>query len=232
VPRRIIRIDGVELVEHFDAERRSDHSTRFVAQHLRVAPGSAAAEVGCGTGVLAMVAARRGARRVWATDVDAQCVALLRAAALENRLPQVRAEAGSLLAPVPRSERLDLVVAVLPQKPALVRFSQRYAGGADGAELLVALVDAAAARLRRGARLVLYHHSLAAPSRVEAALGRAFVWRTVAERIRCLSREHYASLAPGMLDHLLALAGRGTIQVEERGAFLLWTCRVLEAVRR
>jgi precorrin-6B methylase 2 len=232
VARRTVRLADGALVEHFDAGRRSDHSTRFVARHLRVERGSVVAEIGCGTGVLAMCAARRGAVRVWATDVDPECVALMRAGAAENRLLQVRTAVGSLLDPVPAGERLDLVVAVLPQKPTLVQFSQRFAGGPDGADLVIAGIDAAAARLHAGARLVLFHHTLAAPARVEESLGRAFDWRVLGERLRCVSREHFAGLAPGMLEHALDLAAHGTIRAWTRGAFLVWSARVIEAVRR
>jgi methylase of polypeptide subunit release factors len=203
-----------------------------VARHLRVARGDVVAEVGCGTGLLAAFAAAHGASRVWASDVDPACVELARRTAAANALPQVQARCGALLDPIPRSERIDLVVAVLPQKPATVEFSTRYAGGTDGADLIVALAREAAERLQPAGRLVLYHHSVAAPGRVGGALDAAYDWRVVASRARWISRRLYANLAPGMLGHALALCEAGVIRIRECGPWLVWESRVIEAVRR
>ena len=133
---RTVRIQGHDLVEGFDAAHRSDHATRFVGAHLRVAPGARAAEIGCGTGVLSLLMARLGAREVWATDVDPAAVALAAEGARRNGFSQVRTVVGNLLDEVPAEPPLDVVAAVMPQKPSPVRFSVAYSGGEDGADLL------------------------------------------------------------------------------------------------
>lgn len=131
-----MRLQGHELVEAFDGAHRSDHSTRLVGSSLRVAAGARAAEIGCGTGVLSSLLARLGAREVWATDVDPVAAALAAEGARRNGLPQVRPVVGSLLDPLPADVRLDVVAAVMPQKPSPVPFALAYAGGPDGADLL------------------------------------------------------------------------------------------------
>ena len=179
-----------------------------------------------------MTAAALGAARVWAVDVDAAAVALCSASARANGLPAVRAVTGVLLDPLPADSPLDLVVAVMPQKPSNSAFSARYAGGADGADLVCAAIDAAAARLSSGGRLLVYHHSVAHPARVEAALARSFEWSTAASRLRCFGAQRYERQAPGMLAHLSALAEAGTVDVRIGAAHLVWRSRVIAAVRR
>jgi 16S rRNA G1207 methylase RsmC len=228
---RQILIGGHRVVEVFDDTHGSDQATRYVARHLQVTPGACFCEVGCGTGVLALLAARSGAGRVVATDVDSQALALLQAAARRNDVPALETREGSLLEPVPVGERLDAVAAVLPQKPARAEFDVRYSGGGDGADLLVALIGQAAERLAGGGMLWLYHHSLAAPARVEAALSRSFVWACAAERLRCCASESYDALAPGMLRWLTNLVEAGTAQAWRRGPYLVWRGRVLRARR-
>jgi methylase of polypeptide subunit release factors len=229
---RTVVLQGVPVVECSDATHAADHATRFLARHVRIVPGTTVVEAGCGTGVLAMLAARLGARAVHATDVDSRALELLQAALARNGITNVTPRAGSLLEPVPAGTRLDAVVAVLPQKPAPSAFDVRYAGGADGTDLLRALIEQAAARLRPGGALWLFHHTLAAPARIEAALGRAFAWRAVAERWRCVAAAAYDALAPGMLARVRELARAGTVCAWERGPWLVWRSRVLEARRR
>jgi methylase of polypeptide subunit release factors len=233
MPERQILIGGHRVVEVFDDTHGSDQATRYVARYLQVAPGAYFCEVGCGTGALALLAARSGAGRVVATDVDSHALALLQAAARRNGVPalETREGSGSLLEPVLVGERLDVVAAVLPQKPARAEFDVRYSGGPDGADLLVALIGQAAERLAGGGMLWLYHHSLAAPARVEVALSRSFAWACVAERLRYCASDSYDALAPGMLRWLTNLVEAGTAQAWRRGPYLVWRGRVLRARR-
>lgn len=229
---RQLRFPCGTVTEYHDAAHASDQATRFLARHLRVAPGSVVVEAGCGTGVLALLAARGGAGAVHATDVDPGALDLLRAAAAAQGLDRIVPHLGSLLEPLPAGVQADLVVALLPQKPSPGAFDVRYAGGADGADLLCALIEQAAGRLRPGGRLLLYHHSLAAPARVERALGHVFLWRTLAERFRLCRRDRYAALAPGILATLQRLVAEGVAQAWEQGPHLVWRARVIEACRR
>ncbi|MCG3133951.1 MAG: Ribosomal protein L11 methyltransferase [Planctomycetes bacterium] len=227
---RTVRVAGVEIREAWAPGCRSDHSTRFLIRHAEIRSGERVAEIGCGSGVVAAAAARLGAAVVWASDVDPRALELAAATAAASGA-DVRVVSGSMLDAVPSGEPIDHVLCVMPQKPSPERFSVRYAGGRDGAELLASAIRAAAGRLRPGGRITLYHHSIAAPAAVEAELSAAFGWRVAAERLRCFSESAYASLAPGMLEHLMVLRTRGAARVERRGAHLVWTSRVLVGVR-
>ena len=122
---RSVRTPAGDLVECRDESHSSDHATRFLLAHLPARVRGVACEVGCGTGVIAQALARLGASRVWATDVDEQALELVRRSAAANAIDTVVACRGPLLEPIPADERLDLVVAVLPQKPAPTRFDLR-----------------------------------------------------------------------------------------------------------
>jgi SAM-dependent methyltransferase len=90
---------------------------RAIARALaaRVRPGCDVLDLGSGSGVWAVAAARLGARRVVAVEREAVLVPVIEALARENgvgdRVHVVRADARSLL--LPAAERFDLVVAEL-----------------------------------------------------------------------------------------------------------------------
>lgn len=105
-------------------------------------PGDAVLDVGTGSGILALAAARLGARRVLALDVDPQCVDVARRNACDNGVDAVVAVTlGSVGASwpfrEPASGRFELVVANIIAK-ALI-------------ELAAPLADA----VRPGGRLIL-----------------------------------------------------------------------------
>jgi len=82
---------------------------RALVRYLRT-PRATVVDVGTGSGILAIAAARLGARRVWARDIDPVAVAVARGNVRANGVASaVRVVRGSGIGPVPA--RCDLVVA-------------------------------------------------------------------------------------------------------------------------
>jgi release factor glutamine methyltransferase len=117
-----------------------------------------------GSGAIAVVAARRGARRVTAVDASRRAVVTARLNGLLNGA-RIRARRGDLFAPL-AGERYDLVVANPPYVPAasdaLPRRGRERAwdAGRDGRALIDRICAEAPARLRRGGTLLLVHSSV------------------------------------------------------------------------
>ncbi|MGH2625705.1 MAG: 50S ribosomal protein L11 methyltransferase, partial [Anaerolineales bacterium] len=88
-------------------------------------------DLGCGTGLFAIAAAKLGAREVWATDIDPQAVECARRNAELNQV-KVVVKAGDLFDPV-RGRPFDLVITNPPQTPAPkeARGGPKF-GGPDG----------------------------------------------------------------------------------------------------
>ena len=208
----------------------ADHATAFLLRHMRVTPGSRVAEPGCGTGMLSLAAALAGARDVIGTDIDPVAVAAARANARLNNLTQARFELGNLLEPV--DSGLDLVVALLPHKPAPRPFNPRYYGGTDGTDLLLTVIDQARDRLRPGGRLILYHNSIANPPRVARALANGFDVTLLAEKKRYFSRGEFDALTPGMFAYLERQAANGEAEYGTDDTGLFFMARLYEGRRR
>lgn len=136
----------------------------FYARSLHVADGERVIDIGTGSGVLAIAAARHGARVV-ATDVDARAVAAAEHNARLNGV-EIETRVGRLFADA--TGTFDAILANLPNEivaPAhLASLSpedaRTFAGGEKGNEQLLALLAAAPPYMTHSSRLYLGVHGL------------------------------------------------------------------------
>jgi len=130
---------------------------RWLAREL--VAGETVLDYGCGSGILAIAAARLGAGRVVGTDVDPQAITASRANAETNAVPATFVLPDTLAAVDPRT--FDVVTANILANP------------------LVLLAPALAARVREGGRIVLSGILTPQAHEVVAAYARWFnihVW--------------------------------------------------------
>jgi release factor glutamine methyltransferase len=153
----------VELEEFPGVFMPSPHGL-FYSRSIRVAAGERVIDIGTGSGVLAIAAARRGAR-VCATDIDARAVAAAERNARRNGV-EIDVRPGTLFGDF--AGPFDVVLANLPNEivapSELARLrpedARTFAGGSAGNEQLISLLDSAAPFLRPESRLYLGVHSL------------------------------------------------------------------------
>lgn len=159
--------------EHKDVYKPS-HDTFLLAHAVghEVRPGDRFVEVGCGAGLVSMVAAKRGAR-VTATDLNPEAVRLTHENAVENGLA-VDARANDLLSGL--GGPFDVVAfnpPYLPTAPHEVLpgpLNLAFDGGRDGNETVLRFA-AQVARLDPLPRAILIvHSSLADPTALSNAL--------------------------------------------------------------
>ncbi|MGW4895964.1 HemK2/MTQ2 family protein methyltransferase [Kitasatospora sp. NPDC004240] len=177
---RLIRAPGVY---------RPQDDTHLLIENLRREPlttGSRVLDLGTGTGAVALAAAGTGAR-VTAVDVSGRALAN---AWLNTRLHlrRVRLRRGDLLRPV-TGRVFDLITANPPYVPAADGGPPRGAArawdaGRDGRLLLDRICGQAPAMLAPGGVLLLVQSSLAGIGQTLAALRRAGLRTTVADRRR------------------------------------------------
>lgn len=156
----VFRVRGVEVKLFWDSKvYKPSAATRLLAEVLPDPRGLDVLDLGTGSGVLAMLAARLGARRVVATDVSARA---LKAAAENlrlNGLDWVELRRGDLYEPV-KGERFDLIISNPPMTPSpnpLPRFTW---GGPDGRTVLDGVIKGASGHLNPGGRLIIPSVSL------------------------------------------------------------------------
>jgi D-alanine-D-alanine ligase len=200
-------------------------SSLELARRLDVESGETVLDLGCGSGVLSVAAARCGARRVVAVDVDPGALAATEANARRNGLAAaLECRAGSWYEALDEAsggsvERFDVIVATPPQLPAPRPIGPKW-GGPDGLRHLRTVVEGAAHHLAPGGgRLWVLHTSLADPPAFGDLLRARFrEVEVVGETDREFTAGEYDALAEGLFSYLQGRRAEGRCEFREEGA--------------
>lgn len=216
----------LELSEHTFAPTTI---STLLAEVLEVEEGDDVIDVGCGSGVLAIVAAKLGAGRVIGIDSAPDVVEVASANAARHGVGDVAEfHRGDLFDPLPPGLDADVIIGDVSGIPdAIARISGWFPGGRGGgprgSELPIRMLEAARERLRRGGRLFLPTGTLQDEG---AILSTA---RSLFDRLNKLT-ERQIPLPGALADApaLVELAKDKIVDLAERGSRLLWTARVWE----
>lgn len=201
------------------------------AERIEVGRDDEVLDLGCGAGLIGLVAGARGAKRVCAVDCDPAAVEAAIANAAGNRVARFSARVGDWFVPV-RGEKFDVICGNPPQTPAATPIRPDKWGGSDGATHLCALIRAAPAFLRPGGRLYLMHISLANPSRVADVLGERFETKVLGESPRPFTFAEYDEISPGLSRHIAEQRRRRQADFSDAPNGGVFTVRYLKAVLR
>lgn len=206
-------------------------TSECLAEVANVQPGDVVIDLGCGSGFFSVLAAKRGAARVYAVDLMPQAVALTRRNAQHNGVAsRVHAVAGSLFEPL-ANVRADVVIndvsgiaeeiaRATPWYPATIP-----SGGPDGAGPTVQMLEQVSRHLRPRGRLVFPVLSLANEQRILESAQRMFsTLRLRSQRLFPIPNTLQAAL-----EQLKAHLAAGTLRLIQRGSRLCWQLRVFEA---
>jgi ribosomal protein L11 methyltransferase len=131
-------------------------TTRMCIEALEraIAPGARVLDAGCGSGILSLVAAKLGARAVFAVDIDDACARITNENARANKVEGVVRAARGTLGDAwpfadPPARRFDVVVANIIAR-VIVELAQALVDAlADGGRLIVSgVIEERAAEVR------------------------------------------------------------------------------------
>ena len=201
----------------------------LLADSMQIDPGCVVIDVGCGSGVLSIVAAKLGPAMVYGVDAAPGTVEVAAAnAAAQGVDDRTSFFEGDMFEPLPTGGKADVVIgdiSGIPDELATVSgwFPAGLAGGPTGAEMPMRMLEEARRFLRRGGKLFLPTGTL---QDERSILDRA---RSVFASIRQLS-ERLIPLPTALAEQpaVLRLVRDRVIDLSERGSRLLWTARIWE----
>jgi methylase of polypeptide subunit release factors len=207
------------------------HTSRMLADALEVGPADTVVDVGCGSGVLAIVAARLGAGRVIGCDLSARAVEAARHNARRLGLDGVcEFREGDLLDPVRDVRATVLIgdVSGIPDEIAAASgwFDEVPAGGPTGAELPSKFLDSIGDVLVPGGRLYLPTGTIQDEVSILAHARRIFGDRMEA----ILEREFPLPDLVGKSQAVARMMKDGLLNLHRRGSRMLWQLRIWRCV--
>lgn len=203
--------------------------TSLLAKTMDVNEGDIAIDVGCGSGVLAIIAAKLGAGHVHAVDKSPDVVEVGRAnAEAAGVADRITFYHGDLFDPIDEAIKADVIIGDVSGIPDTLAddsgwFPTKGGGGARGSELPIRMLDEARRRLKSGGRLFLPTGTLQDEESILSS-AKAFY-----ARVRQLTER--AIPLPSQLAEsrvLKDLADKGIVKVTPRGSRFLWEARVWE----
>ncbi|MFB3884023.1 MAG: 50S ribosomal protein L11 methyltransferase [Thermodesulfobacteriota bacterium] len=195
-----------------------------LAKLLDVRSGEAVLDLGCGSGLLSIAAAKLGAEHVVAVDIDPRALTATIDNAQRNGVRErVQVLAGSWFEALRERDssqdtlrQFDVIIATPPQTPGTRPFGPRY-GGIDGTKHLFAILDQAPNFIEpKQGRLWILAISLANPTGLWQRLEERFsMVSLMRETQRFFTPDEYEAMDEGLFGHLLHLRSSGRSQFYE-----------------
>lgn len=208
-------------------------TSQLLASVVEFTPGASVLDLGCGLGVLAIVAALKEAASVCAIDIMPEACDLARINAAQNGVAdRVEVLQGDLFEPLPPGRRFDVIIDdVSGIADEVARLSPWFpppipTGGPDGTDHVVRMLGGVSAHLEKGGSLYFPVLSL---SRSEAILQTAR--RVFGSNLELLASVDYpfgAELKEHE-DRLSELRAQGIIDYKSRRSRHFWSLHVYRA---
>ena len=194
------RVKGIEVKLIKDRKiYMPSAATRLIAENLHEIDGLRVLDLGTGSGVLAILASKLGARNVVATDISDRAIKIAKRNAEINGV-EIDFRVGDLFNPV-RGELFDLIICNPPMTPSPIQLRRFTWGGVDGRLILDRIIDEAPSHLRRNGRLILPVISLVGIGRTyQALLERGFIPKILDYRVHPFGKTLHR-----LLNHLKSL---------------------------
>ncbi|MGD9697205.1 MAG: 50S ribosomal protein L11 methyltransferase [Thermoleophilia bacterium] len=201
--------------------------THLMADALEVREGDVVIDVGCGSGVLGVIAAKLGAAKVYGVDMSPDVVEVCTTSAAANGVAdRMEFFHGDLFEPLPDALRADVIIGDVSGVPDAIAgdsgwFPSKTGGGPRGSELPMRMLRGARQRLAARGRLLLPTATLQDERALLDVARSAF--SSVA---KITERTIPLTGALAQKASIKRLVDEGVIHLGQRGSRLIWEARV------
>ena len=177
--------------------------TELLGSNIEVKKNSLVADIGTGCGILAILASKLGAKKVYAVDVDENCKIPIELNSKINNANNIIFLHGSMLKPL--KEKVDVIIANLPQMPSNRKIDFHRYGSADGTKYNAELIKTAPKYLRKNGVVFFSLMSISNPAGVFKLLKSRFYIAIVAVKEREFDKRRYEKLSKGLSNYIFEL---------------------------
>lgn len=156
---KIFKIQGekIKIQRSIDVFPPSPHGTRGLGKKIKIKKGEIVCDIGCGTGVLGIFAAKKGGK-VFASDLVPEAISLAQKNAALNKV-NLNILKGDLFSPF-QGKKFDVIIANVPQEIISPKTMKKYNhkkiismwGGKDGTRLILKTLRQAPKYMKQNSR--------------------------------------------------------------------------------
>jgi HemK-related putative methylase len=156
----------------------------LLANNFIVKKGETVCEIGTGCGIQAIIAAKMGAKKVYASDINPHDCKVARENAKLNKVDEkISIYHGNLLEPF-KGLKFNVIVTNFPQTHGKILKSPPkllgYYGGTDGTDFMRKILKDIPQYLEKNGRFYFQWGQISNPKRVEQELQKAFTFKKIA----------------------------------------------------
>lgn len=177
--------------------------TELLGSNIKIKKNSVVCDIGTGCGILALLASKLGAKRVYAIDVDKECEKSIKLNAKANNIKNVIFLQGNMLKPL--KEKVDVIIANLPQTPSSKKIDLHRYGSADGTKYNSILIKNASKYLKKNGNIFFSLMSISNPIKILTLLKKKYKISIVAIKEREFDKKRYDKLSKGLSNYIFEL---------------------------
>lgn len=209
---------------------KPDKFTRLMANSIRINKDDYVCDVGTGSGALAIMASKFGAKRIVSTEIDERTEESFLKNCKMNAVKNVKLVKSDLLTNI--RSKFDVIIANLPQIPYFKNENPLTYGGWNGTEHLCKLIRQASSRLKVDGRLYLNGASITNQDKIIKTFSEyGFKAKVIAKLKIYFTKELVNKRHPLLFEHFMRLQSEGTAKIYEDKNRLYYYFFVYKGIR-
>lgn len=177
--------------------------TELLGNNIEIKKNSIVCDIGTGCGILAILASKLGAKRVYAIDIDKKCKKSIEINSKANNVKNIIFLQGSVLNPL--EQKVDTIIANLPQTPSNKKIDFHRHGSSDGAKYNMELIKNAPRYLKKNGTLFFSLMSISNPIKILKLLRNRYYATIIASKEREFEKKRYEKLSKGLSNYIFSL---------------------------
>lgn len=209
---------------------KPDKSTKVMANSIRINKNDLVCDIGTGSGALAILASKLGAKRIVGTEMDEMTEESFLKNCKMNAVNNVKFAKSDLLTDV--KGKFSVIIANLPQIPYFKKENSLIYAGWDGTKYLCKAIKQASSQLKIGGRLYLNGASITNQDKIIKTFSKyGFKAEVIAKSKFYFTKELVNKKHPLLFEHFMRLQSEGTAKIYKNRSKLYYYFFIYKGIK-